>query len=112
MPKPYRKRYIYRGKYGIKHGNQRLITIGAVIIGPILAVQVQKIIESITERKRRKLQLFHTLMETRATRLSGAHVSTLNMIDLEFYGKSVFGKRWQMEDDKKVTNSGKYITII
>ncbi len=83
------------------------ITIGAVIIGPILAVQAQKIIENITERKRRKLQLFHTLMETRATRLSGAHVSALNMIDLEFYGKSVFGKRWQSEADKKVTNAWK-----
>ncbi len=83
------------------------ITIGSVIIGPILAVQVQKIIESITERKRRKLQLFHTLMETRATRLSGAHVSALNMIDLEFYGKSLFGKRWQSEADKKVTNAWK-----
>ena len=33
------------------------ITIGAVIIGPILAVQAQKVIENITERKRRKLQL-------------------------------------------------------
>ncbi|EOK5802039.1 DUF6680 family protein [Photobacterium sp. DNB22_13_2] len=83
------------------------ITIGAVIVGPILAVQAQKIIENVTERKRRKLQLFHTLMETRATRLAGNHVSALNMIDLEFYGKSLFGKRWQSAADKKVTNAWK-----
>lgn len=83
------------------------ITISAVIAGPILAVQAQKIIESIKDRKERKLQLFHTLMETRATRLSGSHVSALNMIDLEFYGKSIFGKRWQSETDKKVTNAWK-----
>jgi hypothetical protein len=83
------------------------ITIAAIIAGPILAVQAQKIIESIKERKERKVRLFHTLMETRATRLSGPHVSALNMIDLEFYGKSFFGKRWQSEAEKKVTNAWK-----
>lgn len=83
------------------------ITISAVILGPILAVQAQKLIESIKGRKERKLRLFHTLMETRATRLSGQHVSALNMIDLEFYGRSLFGKRWQSEADKKVTNAWK-----
>lgn len=83
------------------------ITIGAVIVGPILAVQAQKLVENITERRRRKLHLFHTLMSTRSTKLSGAHVSALNMIDLEFYGKSIFGKRWQSEADKKVTNAWK-----
>ncbi|MCG0019452.1 DUF6680 family protein [Vibrio parahaemolyticus] len=88
------------------------ITIGAVIIGPILAVQAQKIIENITERKRRKLQLFHTLMETRATRLSGAHVSALNMIDLEFYGKSVLVNVGSPKLIRKLRMLGKYITII
>lgn len=83
------------------------ITIGAVITGPILAVQAQKVIESMKERKERKLRLFHTLMETRATRLSGSHVSALNMIDLEFYGRSIFGKRWQSKADKEVTNAWK-----
>ncbi|GFD97300.1 hypothetical protein KUL156_56210 [Alteromonas sp. KUL156] len=83
------------------------ITIVAVIAGPILAVQAQKLIESIKERKQRKLKLFHTLMETRATRLSGKHVSALNMIDLEFYGRSIFGKRWQSSADREVTNAWK-----
>ena len=83
------------------------ITISAVIAGPILAVQAQKFIESTKSRKDRKLRLFHTLMETRATRLSGPHVSALNMIDLEFYGRSLFGKRWQSEHEKKVTNAWK-----
>lgn len=46
-------------------------------------------------------------METRATRLSGSHVSALNMIDLEFYGRSIFGKRWQSKADKEVTNAWK-----
>ncbi|MUK32083.1 hypothetical protein GNP44_18610 [Aliivibrio fischeri] len=83
------------------------ITVAAVIIGPIFAVQAQKIIENITERKKRKVKLFHTLMETRATRLSGSHVSALNMIDLEFYGKSIIGKRWQSKAEKEVTNAWK-----
>lgn len=84
-----------------------LITVCAIIAGPILAVQAQKIVESIRDRRQRKLHLFHTLMETRATRLSGPHVSALNMIDLEFYGKKYFGKRWQSEADRKVTNAWK-----
>lgn len=83
------------------------IMISALILGPILAVQAQKIIENITDRKRRKIKLFHILMETRATRLSVVHVSALNMIDLEFYGKSLLGKRWQSKFEKRVTNAWK-----
>ncbi len=46
------------------------IMTAAVIAGPILAVQSQKIIESFLSKKQRRLNLFHTLMSTRATRLS------------------------------------------
>lgn len=83
------------------------ITVIAIIAGPIFAVQAQKFIETVRARKDRKLKLFHVLMETRATRLSSSHVSALNMIDLEFYGKSFFGKRWQSGTERKVTNAWK-----
>ena len=67
-----------------------LMTIGdwliivAVLAGPILAVQVQKSIESWRERKNRKKYVFKSLMATRGTALSPRHVEALNMIDLEF----------------------------
>jgi hypothetical protein len=58
--------------------------IGATILGPILAVQAQKWVEIIRERRGRKLWIFHTLMATRAARTSTEHVQALNMIDLIF----------------------------
>jgi hypothetical protein len=59
--------------------------MAATLIGPILAIQAQKCIERWTEKRNRKLDLFRTLMATRAYRLSHAHVEALNMIEIEFY---------------------------
>lgn len=84
-----------------------VIMILAVIAGPVLAVQAQKYIESIKEARNRKLGIFHTLMSTRATRLAQDHVAALNMIDIEFYGKTRFGKRSQSSGEKKITNAWK-----
>lgn len=63
------------------------LMIIALILGPILAVQAQKRIESWRKGRESKLSIFKTLMSTRATRLSPHHVEALNMIDLEFSGK-------------------------
>jgi hypothetical protein len=79
----------------------------AVIAGPILAVQAQKIIESFREQHSRRLQLFKTIMSTRAERLSRDHVQALNMIDIEFYGRKIFGTRFQTPKEKSITNSWK-----
>ena len=62
--------------------------IAAVILGPILAVQTQKIIEAWRAGRERKMWIFKTLMATRGTPVSPAHVQALNMIDLEFSAKS------------------------
>lgn len=83
------------------------ITIIAIIVGPILAVQAQKFVESIREKRNRRLTLFKTLMSTRAERLSRDHVQALNMIDIEFYGRRLFGTRYQTSKEKKVTNAWK-----
>jgi hypothetical protein len=58
--------------------------IGAVILGPILAVQAQKWIEEWKQAKGRKLSVFKILMATRGTPVSPRHVEALNVIDLEF----------------------------
>jgi|SRR6267154_2890262 len=63
------------------------ITILALLCGPVLAVQAQKWIENIRERKNRRLFVFKRLMATRGLPVSPAHVEALNMIDLEFAGK-------------------------
>lgn len=69
--------------------------IAAVLIGPILAVQIQKLIERKTERTARKKQIFSTLMATRATPLDQAHVQALNRIDIDFYDDQKVKEAWK-----------------
>jgi hypothetical protein len=76
-----------------------IATIIAIILGPILAVQIQKWLEEWREGKRRKEYIFKTLMATRGTALSPVHVEALNMIDLEFREKN--------ESDRKVREAWK-----
>lgn len=83
------------------------ITVVAVILGPILAVQAQKFLESLRDKRNRRLALFKTLMSTRAERLSRDHVQALNMIDIEFYGCRMLGTRYQTAREKRVTNAWK-----
>lgn len=59
----------------------------AVVIGPILAVQIQKFLDRKSEARKNKLKVFQNLMTTRASTLAYQHVSALNMVGLEFNGK-------------------------
>ena len=79
----------------------------AVILGPILAVQAQKSMESFREKRAKRLRIFTALMSTRAERLSREHVQALNMIDIEFYGRKIVGTRFQTTKEKAVTNAWK-----
>lgn len=67
-----------------------VLTVIAIIAGPILAVQVQKLIERITQKRQSKKTLFMTLMSTRGRPLVLEHVQALNMIDVIFSDKSIF----------------------
>jgi len=59
----------------------------AIIIGPIAAVHIQKLLDKWNDDKKRKVQVFKDLMTTRVSTLSYQHVSSLNMVGLEFNGK-------------------------
>jgi len=59
----------------------------AIIIGPIAAVHIQKLLDRWNDDKKRKVQVFKDLMATRVSTLSYQHVSSLNMVGLEFNGK-------------------------
>ena len=83
------------------------VTVAAIVIGPILAVQAQKMVERIKDKWERKLNIFKSLMSTRAERVSREHVQALNMIDIEFYGNKRFGTRRQSQKEKAVTNAWK-----
>jgi len=83
------------------------IITAAIIIGPILAVQIQRTLEIYRDKRLRRQELFKTLMSTRAERLAREHVRALNMIDIEFYGRKFFNTRVQTPKEKAVTNAWK-----
>lgn len=63
------------------------LMIVAVLLAPVVAVQVQKALERYRDDRARKIGVFKTLMATRAATVSPLHVQALNTIDLEFHGK-------------------------
>ncbi len=68
------------------------LTIVAIIIGPIFAVQAEKFLQRNRDSKYRRLNIFKTLMATRGSSLSFAHVEALNRIDLEFSDNTKYAK--------------------
>jgi hypothetical protein len=67
--------------------SQFWIYMVAILLSPLIAVQVTVWIQRYQEKRLRKLSIFKTLMATRASGLAAEHVQALNMIDIEFYGK-------------------------
>ena len=60
------------------------LMIFVVLVGPIIAVRLTRYLDNKKEIKERKLDVFKTLMATRANTVSWQHVVALNRIDLEF----------------------------
>ena len=75
------------------------IMIFAVLLGPVIAIQLTRYLDNKKEIRQRKLDLFRTLMATRAYNISWDHVSALNRIDLEFDS--------QIPKEKEVVNCWK-----
>tara|TARA_R110002111_G_scaffold84660_1_gene132872 strand:+ start:30 stop:569 length:540 start_codon:yes stop_codon:yes gene_type:complete len=66
-------------------GIEDWLMIIAVLLAPVIAVQVTQRLEYARAKREEKLRVFKTLMATRATNLAAAHVEALNMIDVSFY---------------------------
>jgi hypothetical protein len=75
-----------------------VITAVAIVVGPIVAVQITLRFEEKREKRRRKYDTFHALMRTRRVTLSPDHVTALNVIQTEFH-----------DDDRVITAYKKYI---
>jgi hypothetical protein len=86
------------------------LTIAAVVLGPILALAAQRVLDNLREKRHRQARLFRELMITRSQRLSPRHVEALNAVPLEFRsagrGKKVFGA-WKAYLDHLGTDSNK-----
>lgn len=70
-----------------------VISILAIALGPIGALEVQKRLEDRRAIRERKMSIFRRLMATRATPMSPIHVEALNAIEVEFYGDSKADKK-------------------
>ena len=57
------------------------LMIAAVLLGPIIAVQLTRHLDNKKEERERKLEVFKTLMATRAYTVSWDHVVALNRIE-------------------------------
>lgn len=79
----------------------------STMLGPILAVQAQKAVESFREVRSRKIRLFETLMATRASRVSAEHVRALNMIDLVFYGERTLSMHRRSSKEQQILDAWK-----
>ena len=85
---------------GTNGGNMvEILTIIAIILGPIFAVQIERFLARRRDEKERRLRVFKTLMVTRGAVLSPAHVEALNSIDIEFNSND--------QKDERVRNSWK-----
>jgi hypothetical protein len=60
------------------------LTIAALMLGPLLALQVQRMLDNRREAKNRRLWVFRTLMMNRATNMNPDYIRALNLIDLTF----------------------------
>lgn len=60
------------------------LTMTAIVLGPVLALFAQRLLDWLRERRNQRVQLFLTLMSTRASILAPAHVQALNSIDVVF----------------------------
>jgi hypothetical protein len=78
-----------------------LLTIIAIVSGPIIALQIQRKLDREREALNRKLWVFKTLMSFRATALAPSFVQALNLIDVEFNGNS--------DKEKAVRNAWKVL---
>jgi hypothetical protein len=73
------------------------LTILAIIVGPLLALWLQRLAENRREKRQGRLWVFKTLMMYRATPLAYPYVQALNLIDVSFNASS---------DEEKAVRAG------
>lgn len=60
------------------------LTVAAIVAGPILALLTQRLLDFLRDKRAQRLQLFMTLISTRAAQLAPDHIKALNSIDIVF----------------------------
>jgi hypothetical protein len=78
------------------------LTIIAIVLGPLLALEVQRRRDNGRERRSRKLEIYRRLMLTLKAPMAPSHVDAINSVQVEFHTDG--------EDDKKVLDAWRLYT--
>jgi uncharacterized protein DUF6680 len=76
-----------------------LAVVFATLVGPIAAVVVTRYLDDHRARRHRRMEIFRTLMSTRAVVISNDHVRALNLIEVEFHGEAPIEAAWRIYID-------------
>ncbi|MGO9768894.1 MAG: DUF6680 family protein [Roseiarcus sp.] len=71
-------------------------TIMAIYLGPIRAVKFTRYNDERREKKRREFEIFSNLMKTRRMVLDPIHVTSLNLIEVEFFAQEQVIKSYRL----------------
>jgi len=79
-----------------------ILTIAAILIGPIAALMIQRALDKSREVTRRQKEIFRIIWTTRGypARLQHRHVEALNMVGLDFEDQSAVVTAWKEYLDK------------
>jgi hypothetical protein len=70
-----------------------VLTIIALVAGPLVAVMITERSRKKDEDKKRKIHIYKTLMATRSTTLVFTHIEAINLVEVEFHSSIPQEKR-------------------
>ena len=78
-------------------GGVEIVTVLALVTGPMIAVVIAKYIDEHRAKRERRMGIFRTLMRTRGgtQRLYADHVNALNLVEVEFYDDPKVSTAWK-----------------
>ena len=71
-----------------------VVTILAIVVGPVIAVLVTRKMDQERSDKARKMDIFRTLMRTRGLPIHWDHVGALNLVEVEFINHPEVIQAW------------------
>jgi hypothetical protein len=81
-----------------------IANLGAIVIGPIAAVVITRLMDNRQAVQNRRYQVFRDLMRTRAAKLSPEHVAALNLVEIEFQEFPEVNAAWHNYMENLATN--------
>ena len=72
------------------------LTIAAILLGPLLAFEVQRERDNRRERRGKKLDIFRRLMMTLKVSLNPNHIDAINSIQVEFHKDKKVLSAWRL----------------